>query len=216
MKIKPFGFEECLAYFANMSDEDKALMYGIVGGTPQYVLQMSDKLTLEDNMFYFWYRFVFGNVSAIARGATDVIYKKIEPQLSDYMGKIFEEICSQYLWKQLIEGKSPVEFVSLGRWWGTNPKKRQQAEIDIMGEQDSDTALFAECKWRNENVDLDVLQTLVERSNIFHYKKVHYFVFFKSSFTKECMEKAKEMGNVTLVSYRDILTNINSSTIPGA
>ena len=27
----------------NMSDEDKALMYGIVGGTPQYLLQMSDK-----------------------------------------------------------------------------------------------------------------------------------------------------------------------------
>lgn len=297
MKIMPFDFEETCAYFRNLSDEDKALIYGIVGGTPQYLLQMSDTLSveenikntylnpmsflyeepvnllkqevrepaiynaiitaiatghsrmseistkvgedtnvvsgyiknlislgiikketpygekaskksiysIEDNMFYFWYRFVLDNNSVIVRGAADLVYKRIEAQLSDYMGRVFEEICTQYLWKQLLLGKMPIEFVSLGRWWGNDPRQKCQTEIDIMGEQDSNSAIFAECKWRNENVDLDVLETLIGRSRLFHYTNVHYYLFSKSGFTKGCMEKAEEMGNVTLVGYEDIV-----------
>lgn len=297
MKIQPFDFEETCRYFQNASIEDKALLYGIVGGTPQYLLQMSDEMSIEDNikntylnpmsflyeeptnllkqevrepaiynaiitaiatghsrmseisskvgedtnvcanyiknlinlgiiqkeapygekeskksiysiednMFYFWYRFVLDNNSVIARGAVDLVYKRIKSQLSDYMGRVFEEICKQYLWKQLLEGNMPVEFNSLGRWWGNNPVQKKQAEIDLMGEQDSETALFAECKWRNEKLDLDILETLVERSKLFRYKKKHYYLFSKCGFTKGCEERAKEMGNVTLVAYQDMV-----------
>lgn len=300
MKIMPFDFEESCKCFKNLSDEDKALIYGIAGGTPQYLLQMRDKLSvednikntflnpmsflyeepvnllkqevrepaiytaiitavamgysrmseistkvgedtnvcsrylknlinlgiikketpygekeskksiysIEDNMFNFWYRFVLNNNSIIVRGAADLVYKKIEEQLSDYMGRVFEDICAQYLWKQLLAGKSPIEFISLGRWWGNDSKNKCQAEIDIMGEQDSKTALFAECKWRNENVDLDILETLVDRSMLFHYTKVHYYLFSKTGFTIGCIKKAAEMGNVTLISYKDIISAI--------
>lgn len=297
MKLVPFDFEETCRYFKNFSDEDKALIYGVVGGTPQYLLQIDDNLSveenikntflnpvsflyeepinllkqevrepaiytaviaavatgasrmseisgkvgedtnvcsmylknlinlgivqketpygekasrksvysIEDNMFRFWYRFVFENNSIIARGAADLVYKRIEPQLSDYMGKVFEEICRQYLWKQLLSGNCPVEFASLGRWWGNNPKEKRQEEIDIMGEQDKNTALFAECKWTNEKVDLVVLETLAKRSELFNYKTKHYYLFSKSGFTKGCIDKANEMGNVTLVEYSDII-----------
>ena len=297
MKLLPFDFEETCRYLKNLSDEDKALIYGVVGGTPQYLLQMDDKLSvednikntylnpisflyeeptnllkqevrepaiytaiitaiatgssrmseisskvgedtnvctnyiknlmnlgivqketpygekasrksvysIEDNMFRFWYRFVLDNNSIIARGAADLVYKRIEPQLSDYMGKVFEEICKQYLWKQLLSGNCPVEFSSLGRWWGNDPKEKCQTEIDIMGEQDKNTALFAECKWTNEKVDLGVLETLVKRSNLFSYKTKHYYLFSKSGFTKGCIDKANEMGNVWLISYEKIL-----------
>ncbi len=299
MKLLPFDFEETCQYFKNFSDEDKALIYGVAGGTPQYLLQMSDKISvednikntylnpisflyeeptnllkqevrepaiytaiitaiatgasrmseistkvgedtnvcamyiknlinlgivqketpygekasrksvysIEDNMFRFWYRFVLDNNSVIARGAADLVYKRIAPHLSDYMGKVFEEICKQYLWKQLLNGKCPVEFSSLGRWWGTNPKEKVQEEIDIMGEQDKNTALFAECKWTNEKVDLGVLETLVKRSKLFKYKNVHYYLFSKSGFTKGCIDKANEMGNVSLVEFSEILGN---------
>ncbi len=297
MKILPFDFEETCRYFKNLSAEDKALIYGIVGGTPQYLLQMNDKLSvednikntylnpvsflfeeptnllkqevrepaiytaiitaiatgasrmseistkvgedtnvctsyiknlmnlgivqketpygeknsrktiyyIEDNMFRFWYRFVLDNNSIIMRGAADRVYKRIEPYLSNYMGKVFEDICTQYLWKQLLEEKCPIEFNSLGRWWGNDPVEKKQTEIDIMGEQDKDTALFAECKWTNEKVDLGVLETLVKRSKLFSYTNLHYYLFSKSGFTKGCIDKAEEMGNVNLVSYGEIV-----------
>ena len=297
MKILPFDFEETCHYFKKLSDEDKALIYGIVGGTPQYLLQMNDALSIEDNikntflnpvsflyeepinllkqevrepaiytaiitaiaagasrmseisgkvgedtnvcsayiknlmslgivqketpygekesrksvysiednMFRFWHRFVLENNSVIARGAADLVYRRIEPKLSDYMGKVFEDICKQYLWKQLLTGKCPVEFTSLGRWWGNDPIEKCQAEIDIMGEQDKDTALFAECKWTNEKIDLNVLETLIKRSRLFSYKNIHLYLFSKSGFTKGCIDKANGLGNVTLVSYADIV-----------
>lgn len=299
MKILPFDFLESCKYFPGLSDEDKALAYGIVGGTPQYLLQIKDELSIEDNikniflnpmsflyeepinllkqevrepaiytaivtaiskgcsrlseisnkvgeatnvcsryiknllslgivkketpygeknskkavysvadnMFAFWYRFVFDNSSAIAMGAVDLVYKRIREQLSDHMGKVFEEICAQYLWRQLLSGNSPVEFVSLGRWWGNNPVNKCQAEIDIMGEQDGETAIIAECKWRNEDVDLDVLEQLIARGTLFRYSKVHYYLFSKTGFTERCTKRAGETANVSLVSYSDIVKN---------
>lgn len=296
LKIQPFDFFESCRYFENFSGEDKALAYGIMGGTPQYLMQLDDRLSIEDNiknthlnpassifeepnnllkqevrepaiynavitaiatgaskmneisgkidedtsvcatyiknlislgivkkempygeksgrktiysiednMFRFWYRFVPGNTSLISRGAADLAYSRIAPELSAYMGGVFEEICKQYLWRLLLAGKCAVSFTELGRWWGTNPKTRTQEEIDIMG-TDKDSALFGECKWTNDKVDLGVLETLVERSSLFHFKRTHFYLFSKSGFTKGCIDKAAELGNVSLVSYGDML-----------
>ena len=73
-----------------------------------------------------------------------------------------------------------------------------------MGEQDKNTALFAECKWRNEKIGLGVLEMLIKRSNLFSYKTKHYYLFSKSGFTKGCIDKANEMGNVTLVTFYEL------------
>lgn len=296
LKIHPFDFFESCRYFENFSGEDKALAYGIVGGTPQYLMQLDDRLSIEDNiknthlnpassifeepnnllkqevrepaiynavitaiatgatklseisgkidedtsvcatyiknlislgivkkempygeksgrktiysiednMFRFWYRFVPENTSLISRGAADLAYSRIAPELSAYMGGVFEEICKQYLWRLLLAGKCAVSFTELGRWWGTNPKTRTQEEIDIMG-TDKDSALFGECKWTNDKVDLGVLETLIERSSLFHFGKTHFYLFSKSGFTKGCIDKAAALGNVSLVSYGDML-----------
>lgn len=305
MKILPFDFEDSCKYFNGFSAEDMALIYGIVGGTPQYLLQMNDSMSVEDNiknvflnpasaifeepenllkqevrepavynaiitavatgssrmseiatkigettsvcsqymknlinlglirketpygekesrksiyaiadnMFRFWYRFIPDNNSIISRGATELAYKRIAPNLSDYMGRIFEEICMQYLWKLLLDGESPVEFSNLGRWWGTDPQERIQTEIDIMGDQDKSTALFGECKWINENVDVKVLEKLKKRSRLFRYENVHLFLFAKKGFTQGCIEEAGKMGNVSLVTYDQIYGYLNDRGI---
>ncbi|MFI3169669.1 MAG: ATP-binding protein [Faecalibacterium sp.] len=297
LKIQPFTFHEVCGYFKHFSDIDKALAYGMMGGTPQYLLQIDERISieanikntflnptsfifeeptnllkqevreaaiynaiiiaiatgytkmseisskvgeessvcatyiknlvslgivkrelpfkekttrktiysLEDNMFRFWYRFVPSNQSIIARGATELAYQRIAPHLSNYMGDIFEEICKQYLWNLLLSGKSPVDFSDLGRWWGNNPKTKSQEEIDIMGVADNDCALFAECKWTNEPLDLAVLEKLVERSALFHYSEKHYYLFSKSGFTKGCMDRANTLPHVTLVAYSDMV-----------
>ena len=296
-KVQPFEFRDACKYFNQFSGEDKALAYGIVGGTPQYLLQLNGKLSMEDNikntylnptssiyeepqnllkqevrepaiynaiiaaiatgytkmseistkvgedtsvcatyiknlvslgivkretpfgedsarktiysikdnMFRFWYRFVPENTSIISRGATELAYSRIQPHLSDYMGGIFEEICKQYLWTLLLTGKCAIDFTDIGRWWGTNPKTRQQVEIDIMGTADKNTALFAECKWTNEKVDLSVLEDLEEKSMLFHFPNKHFYLFAKNGFTKGCIDKANQMKNVTLICYDDMV-----------
>ena len=127
----------CSVYVKNL------ISLGIIERETPYGEKASRKAvySIADNMFRFWYRFVPENVSIIARGAADLAYKRIEPHLSDYMGRVFEEICRQYLWKLLLAGQCPVEFSSLGRWWGSDPAEKRQAEIDILAEQDKHTAL---------------------------------------------------------------------------
>ena len=77
-----------------------------------------------------------------------------------------------------------------------------------MGVQDKNTALFGECKWTNEKVDLAVLEKLIERSNLFNYKNKHYYLFAKTGFTKECISKAEKLGNVRLVEYSEMLREV--------
>lgn len=300
MKLLPFSFEETTRYLKGFSDEDKALVYGMVGGTPQYLMQMNSRLSLEDNiksafldpnaflyeepvnllkqevrepaiytaiisaiasgasrlseiaskigeststistylkhlinlgivlketpygekgsrktiyviqdkMFRFWYRFIGDNTSLIARGAVDLVYQRISPHINHYMGPVFEDICMEYLWKILLSGRSPVIFADLGRWWGNDPRTRSQTEIDIMGVQDQNTALFAECKWTKEKVGPDVLETLHHRSQLFPYKHVYLYLFSKSGFTKACSDKARETDRIKLVTYADIMNSM--------
>lgn len=295
LKIEPFDFFEASLFFKNFSKEEKAIAYGVIGGTPQYLTQINDTLSIEqnvkdlylkqtsslfeetenllkqevrepaiynavitaiatgcsklneianrisedssvcaiyiknlislglvkketpygesskrktiysieDNMFRFWYRFIPDKLSLLSRGASDLVYSRIAPEISAYMGSVFEQICTQYLWNLLLRGDSPINFPSLGRWWGTNPKTKKQEEIDIMG-VDNDSALFAECKWTNEKVDSSVLEPLLMRSEMFSYSKKHFFLFAKRGFTKGCIEQANKLGNVSLVQLEDM------------
>lgn len=49
-KILPFNFFETCHYFRNFSPSDCALIYGIAGGTPQYLLQMDDSMSVDENI----------------------------------------------------------------------------------------------------------------------------------------------------------------------
>lgn len=50
LKVQPFEFMEACRHFTRFSAEDKALAYGIVGGTPQYLLQVDDRLSIKENI----------------------------------------------------------------------------------------------------------------------------------------------------------------------
>jgi AAA+ ATPase superfamily predicted ATPase len=148
---------------------------------------------LEDNMFRFWYRFVFPNMSAITAGLGSNLFEGImKDQLNAYMGLIFENICKQWFFVQAKKESSidsPPFFIgSIGRWWGTNPATRKQEEIDIMAVH-GDNALFAECKWTNADVDIDVFHDLKRKSAMFNYKTAYLYIFTKNFVTSILYEE---------------------------
>lgn len=162
--------------------------------------------SVEDNMFRFWYRFIPNNMSLIQNGMADRAYKKIQQQIPDFMGKVFEDICKQWLWHENAKGSLPIDFIALGRWWGNDPINRCEAEIDIIAYGDKDNAIFCECKWTNEKVGIDVLSTLIERSRLFRYTNIHFYLFAKTGFTAGVIKKAKEIGKVTLVCFEEMVS----------
>lgn len=160
---------------------------------------------LEDSMFLFWYRFVRPNISSISRGVGEQVYRTLVlPQLNDFMGHIFEEICKQYLYLPDIYSRLPFTIGDVGRWWGNNPRMKRQEEIDLMSVLDKQ-ALFGECKWKNEKVGVNVLETLQERGELFAYQDKYYYFFSKSGFDDELILSAKQLQNVTLVSFEQMV-----------
>lgn len=161
---------------------------------------------LNDQMFRFWYRFVFPNMSNIEAGFGERVYDHdVKPQLNAYMGLIFENICKDYLFKLMKKDKLPFFIGQIGRWWGNNPNLKRQEEIDIMSFRDDD-ALFCECKWTNDNVDVDVLNDLISQGELFHYKNKYFYVFSKSGFTNKIKEVAKKQDNIYLISFEEMVS----------
>ena len=293
-KIHPFTFFEAKQMLDGFSDEEKAILYGVTGGIPEYLSRISKKLNiheniielffeesgrlfeepinlmkqelkepmsyhsiisaiasgaskvneiatktglessgcsnqlsslialgivqketpiteaetsrktlyhLSDSMYVFWYRFVRPNISSIVRGVGEQIYYTVVlPQINDFMGKVFEEICIQYLFLPKIYSELPFSVGKIGRWWGNNPKKKRQEEIDIMSVCE-EKALLGECKWKNDKVDMSVLEILLERGELFHYINQSYIIFSKSGFTTEVSKYAESHKEVKLVDF---------------
>jgi hypothetical protein len=161
---------------------------------------------ISDFMFRFWYRYVFGNRSLLETGAQDTVWKRrIAPDYSNYMGLVFEKVCRDYLYRLNSRGELPILFTSIGRWWGTDPVERRQVEIDLIA-KDGNDYIVCECKWRNEALDLSVLNDLKRRADIFNAKRgqTWYYLFSKSGFTKAVYDEAKRDQYIIPVSLKDI------------
>ena len=159
---------------------------------------------IMDSSFIFWYRFIYGNQSMISMNRAEFIYEKlIEPNLSDYMGEVFESICQSYMMSSSVLENAPFFYTTIGRWWGSHPSLKRQEEIDVcaMSKQD---ILLGECKWTNKLIDKKVLNDLILQSQLFKQKQRHYYLFSKNGFTDAVLEEAQQNTNIHLITIDDI------------
>ena len=65
-------------------------------------------------------------------------------------------------------------------------------------------ALFGECKWRNEKVGRQVIDTLLEQGEMFQYPEKYYYIFSKSGFQAAALDYAAQSGRVHLISFEEM------------
>ncbi len=160
---------------------------------------------IADNYVKFWYRFVLPFRSLIESGNSDLVYNRmIAPNLSQYMGEIFEDVCRQYVelhWKEKI-GIAPTR---VGAYWGSN------LEIDIMTENLDGSNWFGECKWWKSPVGENVLNKLIEKVDLLpeHFKeRAKYIMFSASGFTDSLKQRADDT-RVILIDLNDLYEDSN-------
>ena len=91
----------------------------------------------------------------------------------------------------------------IGRWWGNNPIKQRQSEIDFIAYDDNHKkAIFGECKWRNEEMSVSDIDDLVDKARMFSFEEKYYYFFSKSGFTDAAKKKARE--RIVLVDFKDM------------
>lgn len=117
--------------------------------------------------------------------------------LNTDLGKVFEEICGQHI---ALRHKG-----RLGRWWGPNPATQKQEEIDMIltsKEGRKTIGWFVECKYRNEKVGVDTLETLRNRASLVRgFDGQRYAIYSKGGFTRNLSES----GDVELYTLDEIL-----------
>ena len=184
--------QQTVSYFL-----DKLINVGLVGKKKCITEEKNKKKTqyvLKDNMFKFWYEFIPKATSVIEMGQGELYYNKaVKPYLHSYMGPIFENMCQYYTLKQGINGKFGCFITSVGTWWGQEKikdqygnVKMQATDIDVVAISSLDKkAIVGECKFSNEKIDMNIYETLVQRSNLItDYKISKYILFSLSGYTE--------------------------------
>lgn len=162
---------------------------------------------ISDGMFRFWYRFIPDAVDFIEMGQGAVYYRKyVKPVMDEYMSSIFEAMCRFYTLKLSLAGKLNADILRVGTWWGANPAKKEQTDIDIVGIDPLEKkAILGECKFKNELTDKSVLDSLKERNGLIDtkYRVVQLLLFSKSGFS-DWLRANCHSQNVLLISLADM------------
>ena len=163
---------------------------------------------VSDLMFRFWFRYVAANKSLLETDALDIVWKRrIQPDLSNYMGHVFELICMEYIVHLNKRGELPILATKIGRWWGSDPIQKKEVEIDLIATDHHDI-IFGECKWKSEAMKPKTLEHLENSGKIFRKKttgNTWYYLFSKSGFSSELIKVASTRDDVILLNLSDML-----------
>lgn len=156
---------------------------------------------IADGSFRFWYRFVQPNLSAVMSGLGSQVYDRmVLPRLNDYMGQGFENIFLDFFDRYQAEGRLPDLAGARGRWWGNNPVRKREEEIDLLA-FGQEITFFGEAKWRNEPMMAEVIRDLERKSLLIPSRKRHYLLFSKSGFASSALDYSRPRTDITLIPF---------------
>ena len=154
------------------------------------------RYNLKDNMFRFWYKFVPDGMGAIELDRGELYYYNVvKPRLPEFMGSVFEDMCKYFTLFAGLSGGLNCFVTAVGKWWGTDPVKRETTDIDVVGlDKMSRKAVLGECKFRNEPIDKKIYEELLKKNGLIakEYTVVQYLLFAKSGFTDWVAEHAED------------------------
>lgn len=148
---------------------------------------------IKDNFFRFWFRYVFANQNYLELESTDYVLQKLKTDFEEFVSLTFEDIAPDILFSKKMKKHLPFEPERWGRWWDRND------EIDLMAVNSKEKkALFVECKWSKNIIDINVLGDLKRKANrVAWYKdkrKDYFAIISKKGFTKRLREIAIKEG----------------------
>ena len=146
---------------------------------------------IVDNLSLFYYRYIFRFLSQRNVLDEDVFYDRYihEDFESQYVPRIFETVCKQYLIRQNRAGKIEPPFDRIGKYYYDDPKTRTNGEFDTVTE-DPQGYIFYESKFRKEPLTLAMIHEEMKQVQATGLNCYKYGFFSRSGFQcdpTECM-----------------------------
>ncbi len=157
---------------------------------------------IKDNLFNFWFRYIYPHESLIEGGSVEIVINNIKKDFNSFVSFTFEDICKGLLMELNKQGKLPFRFTKIGSWW------HKDQEIDIVAlNEETKEILFCECKWQEKRTGINTLEGLQEKSKLVEWndnkRKEHFALFSKSGFNDNLHRK-----DVLLFDLKDIDKNL--------
>jgi hypothetical protein len=141
---------------------------------------------IVDNLSLFYYRYIFRFLSQRNVLDEDVFYDRYinEDFETQYVPRIFENICKQYLIRQNRAGKIEPPFDKIGKYYYDDPKTRSNGEFDTVTE-DPLGYIFYESKFRREPLSLAIIHEEIKQVQATGLNCYKYGFFSRSGFQCE-------------------------------
>lgn len=146
----------------------------------------------------FWYRFIYPNLSVIASGEGETVYREaVAPYLAEYVREAFRDVCSEYL--QLMNRYKRLErtYGNFGVWHG------KTGTIDVLAKTENGEYLAAFCSCKEMPADASLCgeyAAVLENAGV---KPVECYCFSMQGFSGE-MEQFAAQNGIHLVCAQDM------------
>ena len=156
---------------------------------------------ISDNMADFCLTIVRDS-KLFALASPDIIYNFLLPRIHTFLGKKFEDMCSDYM-------RLNYQCLEIGKWWGPDESKEIR-EIDVVAtvlKDGHNVAVFGECKFMTSPVSMGEFQKLQRNAQLVKTDLTREYVMFSVSGFSNELEDAADMGLVTLIGM-DEMTSV--------
>lgn len=166
------------------------------------------RYSIVNTSTFFWYKFIATNYGAYCAGDSDCLWNAIEAGFSDFMQRVFIEICSEYLMKSAKEDKLPFTVDAIGNWWVNDDEAGTTDGFDLvaLGDyQSKDATVFAQCYYIDKPVELTQLKSLIDKTKQMSRKgDAFYLVFSKKGFHENAITASSAIPNIMLITLDDM------------
>lgn len=156
---------------------------------------------ISDSLISFYFNYVSKGDSLINAGKGESYYtQKVRGRLHEHMGKVFEEMARQYIFRNLGTKKIPAFVTELTEYQASKKIKGEikSIEIDLLGLDGKDYVLAAECKFKTEKFGKDDLEAFLEKLNYIPARNLKLMIFSLSGFSDYVLKRKSEFTLVTL------------------
>ena len=162
---------------------------------------------LGEPCYLILFRFVMPFTSDIEQGLGRAVVKALtEEQINEYLGHRFEALCAEWLTERAKVGALPVAATVVSSWWGTNPGKRAQDDIDVLAaDRVSKRMLIGECKYCesfDETAEVEDLEG--KRDLVRGYAATNFVLFTKHEVSEATQEKLAGRSEWQLVTLDEM------------
>jgi AAA+ ATPase superfamily predicted ATPase len=156
---------------------------------------------LNEPLFRFWFRYVYGRSETLTQLGTDAFEEVVEPTFSEYMGPVFETVCQNAL-PDLVS----KTYHGIGSWW------HREHELDVVGLASDGTLVAGECKYTARTMTEGDLADLERTAAQVQWTPdgggeptYHYCCFCRSGFSKGLRTVAAEREDLSLFTLAEIV-----------